>query len=167
VHLHDTYFVVAHFHYVMMGGTLFAFLGGMHYWWPKMFGQDVQREPGAASARSSSSSGSTARSPETIELFQFYHIMSTVGSYIMAIGFFLTAGYLLHSIFKGKKAPANPWGGRSLEWQCASPPPHDNFAEPPTVGDCYDFSVLEWDEAEQGYKWRDDVPRPGEDAPRH
>jgi hypothetical protein len=77
------------------------------------------------------------------------------------------ATFLLHSIFKGRKAPANPWGGRSLEWQCASPPPHDNFPEAPTVGDCYDFSVLEWNEAEQGYRWRADVPRPGEESPRH
>jgi cytochrome c oxidase subunit I len=188
VHLHDTYFVVAHFHYVMMGSALIAMIGGVHHWWPKMTGKMYNENLGRIGAilvfigfngtffpqfmlgsqgmpRRYASYGDYL--PETIELFQFYHIMSTVGSYIMAIGFFLTAGYLLHSIFKGKKAPANPWGGRSLEWQCASPPPHDNFAEPPTVGDCYDFSVLEWDEAEQGYKWRDDVPRPGEDAPRH
>jgi cytochrome c oxidase subunit 1 len=87
----------------------------------------------------------------TTALFQRYHVISTIGSYIMAIGFFLTAFYLLHSLFRGRKAPANPWGGRSLEWQCSSPPPHDNFAVTPRVGDCYDFSVVEWDESQQGY----------------
>ena len=83
--------------------------------------------------------------------FQVYHVISTIGSYIMAIGFFWTAYYLIASLISGKKAPANPWGGRSLEWQCTSPPPHDNFKNTPSVGDCYDFSVVKWDEDEQGY----------------
>ena len=69
----------------------------------------------------------------------------------MAAGFFLTAIYLIHSLIAGRKAPANPWGGRSLEWQCSSPPPHDNFKTPPAVGDCYDFSVVKWSTQEQGY----------------
>ena len=103
------------------------------------------------------------RLQELTDLFHTYHMISSIGSYIMALGFFLTAGYLLYSLVKGKQAPVNPWGGRSLEWQCSSPPPWDNFAEVPTVGDCYDFSVLEWDEVEGGYKWREDVPHPGED----
>jgi len=183
IHLHDTYFVVAHFHYVMMGSALIAMIGGLHHWWPKITGRMYNEALGRIGAilvfigfngtffpqfmmgsqgmpRRYASYGEYL--PETVELFQFYHIMSTAGSYIMAIGFFLTAGYLLLSIFKGRKAPANPWGGRSLEWQCASPPPHHNFDEPPTVGDCYDYSVLEWDEAEQGYRWREDVARPGD-----
>jgi cytochrome c oxidase subunit 1 len=101
-------------------------------------------------------------SQQLTDLFHTYHFISTLGSYILAIGFFVTAGYLLHSLVRGRKAPANPWGGRSLEWQCASPPPYDNFSTPPTVGDCYDFSVLEWDEAEGGYTWRKDLPHPGE-----
>ncbi|MEE8154729.1 MAG: cytochrome c oxidase subunit I, partial [Phycisphaerales bacterium] len=97
------------------------------------------------------------------ELFRTYHFWSSIGSFIMAAGFFLIAFYLIHSLFRGKKAPANPWGGRSLEWQCASPPPHDNFSEPPHVADPYDFSVLEWDEQEQGYHWRRDLEhKPGE-----
>ena len=95
--------------------------------------------------------------------FQVYHIWSTSGSVILALGFVICAIYLLHSCFCGKKAPANPWGGRSLEWQCASPPPWDNFAEQPEVGDCYDYSVLEWNEEEQGYVWRADAKHPGEE----
>ncbi|MEI6274053.1 MAG: hypothetical protein WCQ03_11340, partial [Phycisphaerae bacterium] len=82
---------------------------------------------------------------------QIYHVISTIGSYIMASGFLLTAYYLLASLFGGRLAPANPWGGRSLEWQCASPPPFDNFSKQPSVGDCYDFSAIRWDEKEQGY----------------
>ena len=69
----------------------------------------------------------------------------------MAAGFLLTAAYLVHSLVAGKKAPANPWGGRSLEWQCTSPPPHDNFKKTPSVGDCYDFSIVKWSDEEQGY----------------
>ena len=69
----------------------------------------------------------------------------------MALGFVITAIYLIHSLYRGKPAPANPWGGRSLEWQCPSPPPHDNFKVTPRVGDCYDFSVVRWDEASNGY----------------
>ena len=75
-------------------------------------------------------------------------------------GMKMTAGYLIQSMFRGRRAPMNPWGGRSLEWQCASPPPYNNFDAPPTVGDCYDYSVLEWDEQDEGYKWRDDAARP-------
>ena len=78
-------------------------------------------------------------------------MISSIGSYIMAVGFGIIAVYLLHSCYRGRKAPANPWGGRSLEWQCASPPPYYNFATTPSVGDCYDFSVVRWDDAEQGY----------------
>ena len=63
-------------------------------------------------------------SEANFEYFRFWNFVSTMGSYVMAIGFFLTAGYLIHSMFKGRKAPTNPWGGRSLEWQCSSPPPH-------------------------------------------
>ncbi len=185
IHLHDTYFVVAHFHYVMMGSALLAMIGGMHHWWPKMTGKMYSEFWGRIGCGlvflgfnltffpqfMLGSQGMPRRYaqyddylPETVQLFEFYHQLSTIGSLVMAAGFFLTAGYLLHSIFFGVRAPANPWGGRSLEWQCASPPPHDNFAETPTVGDCYDFSVLEWDEKEQGYTWREDVPRPGEEG---
>jgi cytochrome c oxidase subunit 1 len=192
VHLHDTYFVVAHFHYVMMGSALIAMIGGLHHWWPKMTGKMYNETLGRIGwalvfvgfngtffpqfvlgsqgmprrYHDYDFHGFTAMTSEQLanltpqmqllyenfQLFTHLHFMSTIGSYIMAIGFFLTAGYLMHSIFAGRKAPSNPWGGRSLEWQCSSPPPHDNFAVTPSVGDCYDFSVLEWDEQEQGYR---------------
>ena len=180
IHLHDTYFVVAHFHYVMMGSALIAMIGGMHHWWPKMTGRMYSENWGrfafalvfigfnvtfftqfALGSQGMPRRYATYDGLVQTDLYHRYHVISTLGSYVLALGFFVTAGYLLYSIFAGKRAPSNPWGGRSLEWQCTSPPPHDNFKEAPTVGDCYDFSVLEWDESEQGYKWRDDIERPG------
>ena len=165
IHLHDTYFVVAHFHYVMMGSALIAMIGGMHHWWPKMFGRMYNEKAGIFSFMlvfigfnltfftqfMLGSHGMPRRYFTYMPEYQTYHVISTIGSYIMGLGFLLTAIYLIHSLVFGRKAPANPWGGRSLEWQCSSPPPHDNFKTTPSVGDCYDFSVVRWDEAEQGY----------------
>lgn len=165
IHLHDTYFVVAHFHYVMMGSALIAMIGGLHHWWPKMFGvmySEFWGRIGCAlvfvgfnitffSQFMLGSQGMPRRYYQYQPEFQVYHHISTGGSYIMGLGFVITAIYLIHSLFAGKKAPANPWGGASLEWQCSSPPPHDNFATTPRVGDCYDFSAVRWDEKEQGY----------------
>ncbi len=184
VHLHDTYFVVAHFHYVMMGSALLAFIAGIHHWWPKMTGRMYSETLGRIGCLIVfvgfnltffpqfilGSKGMPRRyhdytgpgwSEELTSLFHTLHALSTIGSYLMAVGFFLTAYYLIHSLFKGERAPANPWGGRSLEWQCSSPPPHDNFSKAPTVGDCYDYSPLEYVPEEKGYRWREDVPRPG------
>jgi cytochrome c oxidase subunit 1 len=181
IHLHSTYYVVAHFHYTMLGGGLIAMIGGLHHWWPKMTGRMYSEFWGRIACglvfvgfnvtfftqfvlgslgmpRRYADYAGPGWSTETTELFFKYHFVSSIGSFIMALGFFITAFYLLHSLFRGARAPANPWGGRSLEWQCASPPPPHNFDEPPHVGDCYDFSVLEWDEEEQGYHWRSDVP---------
>jgi cytochrome c oxidase subunit 1 len=165
VHLHDTYFVVAHFHYVMMGSALIGFIAGLHHWWPKMFGRMYNETAGRIgfvlvfigfnvtffTQFMLGSQGMPRRYYDYKPEFEIYHFISTLGSYIMAAGFFLTAIYLLHSLFRGARAPANPWGGRSLEWQCTSPPPHDNFKVTPSVGDCYDFSVVRWSEEEHGY----------------
>jgi cytochrome c oxidase subunit 1 len=179
IHLHDTYFVVAHFHYVMMGSALIAMIGGLHHWWPKMFGVmysdfwgkiacalvfvgfnltfftqfmlGSQGMPRRYYAYDGTSAGIPGYVEGMAETFRIYHHISTGGSYIMALGFVITGIYLLHSLFAGRKAPANPWGGASLEWQCTSPPPHDNFSKTPRVGDCYDFSAVHWDEKQQGY----------------
>jgi len=159
VHLHDTYFIVAHFHYVMMGGTMIAFLGGLHYWWPKITGRMYSEFWGRLACLVlfvgfnatfftqfvMGSQGMPRRSFNYLEQYRPYHQLSTAGSYLMAVGFFVVAAYLVHSLFRGRRAPANPWGGGSLEWQCNSPPPHDNFAQPPTVGDPYDYDELEYD----------------------
>jgi cytochrome c oxidase subunit 1 len=168
VHLHDTYFVVAHFHYVMMGSALVGMIGGLHHWWPKMFGRMYNEKLGTAACFIIfigfnvtfftqfflGSHGMPRRYYDYLPEYQIYHVISTIGSYIMAFGFVLTAISLFGSFFTGKKAPANPWGGRSLEWQCASPPPYDNFSHTPKVGDCYDLSIVKWDEKLQGY-WVD------------
>ncbi|MSR17603.1 MAG: cytochrome c oxidase subunit I [Phycisphaerales bacterium] len=165
VHLHDTYFVVAHFHYVMMGSALIAMIGGLHHWWPKITGRMYNENWGRFAwvlvfvgfnvtfftQFMLGSQGMPRRYYDYLPEFQTYHVISTVGSYIMSVGFFITAGYLLASLVNGKRAPANPWGGRSLEWQCPSPPPHDNFKTPPRVGDCYDFSIVRWSDEENGY----------------
>jgi len=165
IHLHDTYFVVAHFHYVMMGSALIAMIGGLHHWWPKMTGRMFNEFWGKIGCLlvfvgfnmtfftqfMLGSQGMPRRYYMYQPEFQIYHHISTGGSYIMGLGFLITAIYLLHSLFAGRRAPANPWGGASLEWQCTSPPPHDNFAVTPRVGDCYDFSAVSWDEKQQGY----------------
>lgn len=146
VHLHDTYFVVAHFHYVMMGGTVMAFLAGIHYWWPKMFGK-LYNELAAKIACIFvfvgfntvfftqfilGAKGMPRRYYNYLPEFQFLHIISTFGSWILAVGFFIILGYLLHSLFKGKVAPENPWGSSALEWKTQSPPVTENFATIPT-----------------------------------
>ena len=159
VHLHDTYFVVAHFHYVMFGGTVIAFLGGMHYWWPKMTGKMYDERLGRVAALLvfvgfnhtffsqfvMGTKGMPRRYYNYLPEYAGYHFWSSIGSYVMAIGFFLIAGYFLHSLFRGKKAPANPWGANSLDWHTPSPPPHDNFKETPEADDPYDFSSWQYD----------------------
>jgi cytochrome c oxidase subunit I len=80
-----------------------------------------------------------------------YNVLSTIGSYVLAVGLVMIPIYLLHSLFGGRRAPANPWGGATLEWQCSSPPPPENFASPPTAGDPYDFSDLVYDAETGGY----------------
>ena len=165
IHLHDTYYVVAHFHYVMMGSALIAMIGGLHHWWPKMTGRMFSEFWGKIGCAlvfvgfnvtfftqfMLGSQGMPRRYYAYQPEFQIYHHISTGGAYIMGLGFLITAIYLIHSLYAGKRAPANPWGGASLEWQCTSPPPHDNFATTPRVGDCYDFSAVSWDEKQQGY----------------
>ncbi len=156
VHLTDTYFVVAHFHYVMMGGTVIAFVGGLHYWWPKMTGRMYAEAPARLACALIfigfnvtfltqfilGSKGMPRRYYDYLPQFQTLHQISTVGSWILALGFVICAGYLLASLKSGALAPANPWGGLTLEWQTSSPPPLHNFEKQPntSVGP-YDYGV--------------------------
>jgi cytochrome c oxidase subunit 1 len=165
LHLHDTYFVVAHFHYVMMGGTLVAFLGGLFHWWPKMTGKMFNDFAGIVSAAIVfvgfnltflpqfvlGTRGMPRRYASYVEEFQDLHRLSTIGAMMLGTGLLVAGLTLLHSLFYGKKAPMNPWGGATLEWECQTPPPHDNFSTPPTVGDPYDFSNIEYDSKTGGY----------------
>jgi cytochrome c oxidase subunit 1 len=164
-HLHDTYFVVAHFHYVMMGGTLVAFLGGVFHWWPKMTGKMFNEFWGMISAVIVfvgfnmtflpqfvlGSRGMPRRYAKYLPEFQELHQYSTIGSFTLGVGLLIAGIVLIHSIFKGKKASANPWGGATLEWACTSPPPFYNFQRPPQVDDPYDFRGIEYSESAEGY----------------
>jgi cytochrome c oxidase subunit 1 len=155
IHLHDTYFVVAHFHYVMMGGTVMAFMGGLHHWWPKMTGR-MYSEKWARLAVALvfvgfnatfftqfilGSRGMPRRYYNYLDQFQPLHAFSTFGSWLIGAGFIVMLVYLLQSLKSGAIAPANPWGAASLEWQSPSPPPTENFIGNPVVTHGpYDFA---------------------------
>jgi cytochrome c oxidase subunit I len=147
LHLHDTYFVVAHFHYVMVGGTVIAFIGGLHHWWPKMTGK-MYNDTIAKIACGIifvgfnmtfftqfflGSQGMPRRYYTYLDQFQPLHAFSTYGSWVLGAGLFLTLYCFIQSLLSGEKAPKNPWGARSLEWETESPPPTENFYRTPTV----------------------------------
>jgi cytochrome c oxidase subunit 1 len=147
VHLTQTYFIVAHFHYVMVGGTLMALLAGLHYWFPKMFGK-MYSESAAKVAFTLvllgfnvtffpqfilGAQGMPRRYWDYLPEFTLLNQISTVGSWLIAAGFFYTAYYFIKALISGPKAPSNPWAALTLEWQTASPPPHDNFPVTPVV----------------------------------
>ncbi|MEZ5361891.1 MAG: cytochrome c oxidase subunit I [Bryobacterales bacterium] len=147
VHLHDTYFVVAHFHYIMVGGMVTAYLGAIHYWWPKISGRMYPERLGQASAILIFAGFNLTFFPQFLlgylgmprrywqydAHFQMYNVMSTAGASILGLGYVLPLVYLLWSFKRGEAAPANPWGATGLEWQIESPPPTHNFTTTPTV----------------------------------
>ena len=147
VHLTDTYFVVAHFHYVMMGGTVIAFLGGLHYWWPKITGRMYSEKWGRIATALvfigfnmtffsqfiMGSRGMPRRYFNYLDQYQPIHAFSTYGSWVLGTGLFMTAIYLLASLKYGPLAPDNPWGGTTMEWQTSSPPISHNFEEQPVL----------------------------------
>jgi cytochrome c oxidase subunit 1 len=156
VHLHDTYFVVAHFHYVMVGGMVFAWLCGIHFWWPKMFGR-LYNETAASIACWLIFFGFNATFfPQFImgymgmprryhtyaEEYQLYHVASTLGAGLMAVGLLLCFFNFIHSLRKGRKSPVNPWSACGLEWNATqSPPIEHNFAHDPVVDvEAYDYT---------------------------
>ena len=160
IHLHDTYFIVAHFHYVMMGGTVMAFLGGLHYWWPKMTGKLYNEKLGKLSALLvftgfnltffiqfiMGSQGMPRRYYDYPDMpwLQPLHQVSTVGSWVLGLGLLIVLYNGLRSLKVGKPAPGNPWGAVTLEWsQCTSPPDPHNFHHTPLVTHGpYDYHVL-------------------------
>jgi cytochrome c oxidase subunit 1 len=148
VHLHDTYFVVAHFHYTMLGGALTGFFAGLFYWFPKMTGRMYNETQGRIAAVLvfigfnatfipqfiMGSQGMPRRYHTYDGVFAPYHIASTIGSYILAAGFIFAIYILVRDMFKGEECTdKNPWGGTTLEWETQSPPIHENFVEIPTV----------------------------------
>jgi len=148
LHLHDTYFIVAHFHYVMMGGTIIAFIGGIHYWWPKMTGKMYNETAGRigwflvfVGFNSTffpqffmGSRGMPRRYASYVPEYEFWHQFSTIGSWVLALGMFVHLFTFIASLVNGRKAPPNPWGALTLEWtHAASPPIEHNFEHEPVV----------------------------------
>jgi cytochrome c oxidase subunit 1 len=147
VHLSDTYFVVAHFHYIMVGGSVMAYLGGIHFWWPKITGRMYSEAWGRLAALLIFAGFNLTFFPQYLlgyagmprryhsypEEFQLLHVLSSAGAVLLAVGYLLPLAYLGWSLRYGRAAPANPWQATGLEWQAASPPPSHNFAQPPTV----------------------------------
>jgi len=158
VHVTDTYFVVAHFHYIMVGGTLMAYLGGMHYWWPKMTGRMYPEGFAKLSALVVFLGFNLTFFPQFIlgylgmprryhvypDEFQVLHVMSTAGASVLAVGYLMPLIYFIWSLRYGAIAGPNPWGATGLEWQTSSPPPAENFEETPVVTtEAYDYAALE------------------------
>jgi cytochrome c oxidase subunit 1 len=148
IHLHDSYFVVSHFHYVAMGTTMIAFIGGIHYWWPKMTGRMFNESWGRFASilvflgfnltffvqLIMGSQGSPRRYYNYLAEFQIHHQISTVGIALLALGLFMALFNLLISLRNGAPAPQNPWGARTLEWTNAETPPVlFNFTDTPVV----------------------------------
>jgi len=147
IHVHDTYFVVAHFHYIMVGGTVSAFFGALHYWWPKMTGRlsnDVWARISAVLIFAGFNltffpqfmlgyEGMPRRYHVYPPEFQTLMVMSSVGAFVLAIGYLLPTTYLFWSLRFGKPAGDNPWGATGLEWTVPSPPPTHNFDTIPLV----------------------------------
>jgi len=155
-HVHGTYFVVAHFHYIMVGGTMLAFLGGLHFWWPKFTGRLYPEAWGRVSALLIFLGFNVTFFPQFLlgylgmprryhdypPEFQFLNIMSSAGATILAAGYLFPMVYLIWSLWFGRKAPDNPWQAKGLEWTTTSPPPAHNFADQPTVDfEPYDYPI--------------------------
>ena len=154
VHLHDTYFVVAHFHFVMASSNLFALLAGLHYWWPKMYGRMYNEKLARIGCVLTfigfnatflpqfvlGSRGMPRRYYNYLPQFQGLHVASTIGSWILAAGLFLALAVLLASFRRPKGMVDNPWGGKTLEWMTSSPPTTHNFeGQPVPLHGPYDY----------------------------
>jgi cytochrome c oxidase subunit 1 len=149
VHVHDTYFVVAHFHYIMVGGALMGYLGGMHFWWPKITGRMYPETWARMAALIVFVGFNLTFFPQFIlgylgmprryhvypDEFQVLNVMSTAGASILGLGYLLPLCYLVWSLRYAPRAGANPWHAAGLEWTTPSPPPTENFTETPVVTD--------------------------------
>ena len=159
IHMHDTYFVVAHFHYVMVGGTIVGYLGALHFWWPKMFGRMYAEFPAKISAILVfvgfnltffpqfllGYMGMPRRYHEYPAEFQVLNLFSTAGALVLGVGYIMPIFYLTWAAFFGKKASSNPWGATTLDWtHTESPPSPHNFESTPVVtADPYDYRVIQ------------------------
>ncbi len=165
VPLHDTYFVVAHFHFVMVGAVMTAFLAGLHYWWPKMTGRMYSERAGIVSAILVfvgfhltfvpqfllGVAGMPRRYATYAPALTGHNRLSTIGAFVLAAGLGLALAGLLASLRTGRRAPSNPWGAASLEWTTPSPPAHDNFDRRPQATAPYDFTRLSFVSEDAGW----------------
>jgi len=149
VHVHDTYFIVAHFHYIMVGSAVMAYLGGIHFWWPKITGRIYSEWWGRVSALVVFFGFNLAFFPQFVlgylgnprryhqypGEFQVFHIMSSLGATILGLGYLLPLCYLTWSLKYGRKSSDNPWHAKGLEWETSSPPPTHNFVTTPIVNE--------------------------------
>jgi cytochrome c oxidase subunit 1 len=159
IHVHDTYFVIAHFHYVMVGGAVMGYLGGMHFWWPKISGRMYPEGWGRFSAMIVFLGFNLTFFPQFIlgylgmprrywdyshmPEWQGLNVLSTAGASFLAVGYLLPMIYFLWSLRYGKIAPDNPWGATGLEWRTSSPPPTFNFEETPVVTwEAYEYESM-------------------------
>jgi len=147
IHLHDTYFVVAHFHYIMVGGAIMGYMGGLHFWWPKMTGRMYSEFFSRISAILVFVGFNLTFFPQFVvgylgmprryhsypDEFQVLNVMSSAGASVLGLGYFLPVLYFLWSLKYGAVAGPNPWGASGLEWQTQSPPLTENFIEVPVV----------------------------------
>lgn len=159
VHVTDTYFVIAHFHYIMVGGTVMAFLGGVHYWWPKVSGRMYPEGLAKLSALTVFLGFNLTFFPQFVlgylgmprryaaypDEFQFLHIMSTAGASILGVGYVMPLCYLIWAWKYGRPAGPNPWRATGLEWKTPSPPPVHNFETTPVVywDKPYDYEAMQ------------------------
>jgi cytochrome c oxidase subunit 1 len=172
IHLHDTYFVVAHFHYVMVGGTVFGFLGGLHYWWPKITGKLYNEMTARVawlfvflgfnvtfySQFVLGSQGMSRRYYDYLDQYQPLHMTSSFGAYILGVGFLIMLVNFMHSLKAGAKSPENPWGSAGYEWMTTTPPHPHNFAVPPVMTrGPYDYDKCTDEELYRGF--HKDLPK--------
>jgi cytochrome c oxidase subunit 1 len=158
IHVHDTYFVIAHFHYIMVGSAVMGFLGGLHYWWPKITGKTYPEAWGRLAALIGFIGFNLTFFPQFIlgylgmprryhmypPEFQSLNVLSTAGASILGVGYLLPLLYLLWSLRYAPAAGPNPWGATGLEWQTPSPPPTENFEQPPVVSEePYTYPTME------------------------
>jgi cytochrome c oxidase subunit 1 len=157
VHVHDTYFVIAHFHYIMVGGAVMAYLGGIHFWWPKITGRTYSDALGRWAAIIIFLGFNLTFFPQFLlgylgmprryhaypPEYQMLNVLSTAGASILGVGYFLPIVYLLWSLRRKPDAPDNPWLATGLEWRTSSPPPTENFERDPEVTwEAYDYSTV-------------------------
>ncbi|MDQ1473338.1 MAG: cytochrome c oxidase subunit [Bryobacterales bacterium] len=158
VHLTDTYFVVAHFHYVMVGGAILGYMAGLHFWWPKITGRMYPEAWSKIAAGLTFVGFNLTFFPQFIlgymgmprryhvypPEFQVFNVLSSAGASVLGLGFLIPGIYLIWSLKYGKLAGPNPWGATGLEWQTASPPPTENFEITPVITtEAYDYAALE------------------------